>query len=114
MLVGRGDDGVRSVLLGDGSRVVAADRSTNELAQQGPFVPEAGVDGLLRDPGLLSDRGDARALEAAFLEQLTGSIEYPFPRLLSLLATARGAVAARLDISGHRCHGTTVSNTVNL
>jgi steroid delta-isomerase-like uncharacterized protein len=114
VLVGRGGEHPRPVLLRNPPRVIAADGAANELAEQVAFVLEAGVDGLLRDARLCGDRCDAGAVEAPLLEQRRRGVEHALPRLLGLLEAPLGAVAARLDISGHVHYGSNLFNEVLL
>ena len=113
-LVVGGRERARTLLLGNRPRVLAANGEANELAEQRALVVEAGVDGFLGDARLVRDRGDARAFPAALLEQLSSGVEHPPACFLGLLGTTLGAVATGLDILGHGCHGSTVSNTVHL
>lgn len=97
----RGDDSLRAGLLEHGRRIAAAHRSAHERAEERALVVEPGVHGLGRHAGLGCDRRDRRPLETPLRKELRGGIENPLPRLLGLLATMLGAVAARLlDISG--------------
>ena len=114
-LVGGRGDGAGTGLLGHGRRLAPAHGSADELAEQRPLVAKARVDGLGRDPRLLGDGGDRRALEATLGEQPRGGLEHAGTRVLGLLAAPLGAVGAtRLDIFGHIHHSVTVSNTVIL
>ena len=59
VLVGGRGDGARPLLLGHRHGLVPADRTADELTQQGTLAAEVGVDGLRRDVRL---RGDAAML----------------------------------------------------
>ena len=87
--VGLGRERSRASLIGHRPCVGAAHRASDELAEQVPLRPEVAVDRLLRDPGGLRDRGDARALVAALPEEVAGGGENTRPGLLGLLAAPR-------------------------
>ncbi len=114
VLVGRGGERARPVLLGDRPRIVSANGTTDELAEECALVLEAGVDGFLGDARSLSDRGDAGTVEAPLLEQCGGGVEHALPRLLGLLEAALGAVGASLDFAVHINYGTSLFNKVML
>ena len=93
VLVGRRGECARAGLLGHRRGVVAAHGAADELAEHAALVAEACVHRLLRDARLRGDRGDARAVVAALLEQLCGCVEHALAGLLRLFAPVFGPVA---------------------